>query len=386
MALARKVLKERLVMLPGLSRRISLLRLMLSLWRASRRRRRRARESGLPLPQALVLSPTYRCNLSCSGCCRGPVRNELSLDAWNSICNEAKSIGINFFVVTGGEPFLWEPLPDLLDAHKDAAFLIFTNGTALRPALADHLVAVGNTCILFSVEGTKEATNARRGPGVYEEVCNAMEMMHERSLLFGFAAMCTRSNLDVITSEEFVRSWHRRGCRVAWYTRYGQVDESAPDWAISSEEGRRLVDRCEALGKRIPIHFFCDEERCMSGWYFLHINPQGLLEPCPAVHYGVDSVLEKGLMNVIASPFMRHVRQVVSDIRDTQEPCLFQNKAALERVLAHQGSDQTVSAEKEMGGVRDEASITLGARTPNAPSDGTAHDHQGSARGALRDV
>ena len=70
--------------------------------------RNRLAEAGQWVPSFVVMSPTMRCNLKCTGCYSGlySKRGELSEAEIRRILDECRSIGAYFVVVSGGEPFL----------------------------------------------------------------------------------------------------------------------------------------------------------------------------------------------------------------------------------------------------------------------------------------
>ncbi len=72
-------------------------------------------------PVALALCPTYRCHLNCKYC-YAPVRNrkfpdfryELNYEEIIDAIDQLYKIGVKHVVITGGEPFLREDLPDII--------------------------------------------------------------------------------------------------------------------------------------------------------------------------------------------------------------------------------------------------------------------------------
>ena len=45
--------------------------------------------------------------------------------------SEAKDLGVSFFVIAGGEPFLRPVLLDIMKEYPEIIFLVFTNGTLI---------------------------------------------------------------------------------------------------------------------------------------------------------------------------------------------------------------------------------------------------------------
>lgn len=83
----------------------------------------------------LYLLPTFRCNLDCSYCSndlligRRPVSTELYFDDWRKILSNFP-LKIREIVITGGEPFLYRQIAELIDYCTNNYFVsVRTNGT-----------------------------------------------------------------------------------------------------------------------------------------------------------------------------------------------------------------------------------------------------------------
>ncbi len=77
-------------------------------------------------PFFVVISPTMRCNLTCTGCYSGLYRKdgELSEQEIDRLLGECKAMGAYFVVFSGGEPYLLrESLLRLFRKHRDMFFL-----------------------------------------------------------------------------------------------------------------------------------------------------------------------------------------------------------------------------------------------------------------------
>ena len=81
----------------------------------------------------------------------------------NRLLTEAKEAGNRFFGIVGGEPFMHPQLLEILAAHPDCYFQVFTNGHFITPEVAAELRKLGNVTPLISVEGTEIISDERRG-------------------------------------------------------------------------------------------------------------------------------------------------------------------------------------------------------------------------------
>jgi len=89
---------------------------------------------GYEVPLLLVISPTMRCPLRCYGCYSAEYARDSDLDyeTFDRTLSEAKSLGSYFMVVSGGEPFIYDRIFDLLKKHDDIWFQVYTSGVTLN--------------------------------------------------------------------------------------------------------------------------------------------------------------------------------------------------------------------------------------------------------------
>lgn len=78
---------------------------------------------------------TGRCDMKCLYCHAGDkntacyIQDELTHDRWLEIIQECKNLGVKNFILTGGEPFLYQCWPELVEAcGSDVRVVISTNG------------------------------------------------------------------------------------------------------------------------------------------------------------------------------------------------------------------------------------------------------------------
>src|SRR6187397_923113 len=116
-------------------------------------------------PPYLYISIINSCNLRCQGCWVDVAAKQQTIDlvAMNRMINEAKAMGNSFFGLLGGEPFMHSELFDILAAHGDAYFQVFTNGQFIDEQAAKKLRQLGNVTPLISIEGSEIVSDTRRG-------------------------------------------------------------------------------------------------------------------------------------------------------------------------------------------------------------------------------
>ncbi len=286
---------------------------------------------GFPPPFLMVLSPSMRCNLSCTGCYAGQYERteELETEIIHRILAEGREMGVHFVTISGGEPFLRPDILDIFAVHGDIYFQVYTNGTLIDESLARRLARLGNVLPAISVEGWQEQTDRRRGPGTFAKVLSAMAALKKEGVLFGFSATATRENNELIMSDEFVQFLADQGCFNGWYFQYIPIGERPRLDLMPTPEQRiyrrkRLVE----LRKSAPVvllDFWNDGPLvggCIAADRYLHINNRGEVEPCVFLHFAVDNIRKKSLAEVLGSEFFRSIRRRWPYSRNQLRPCL----------------------------------------------------------------
>lgn len=308
--------------------------------------------NGFHIPFLLVISPSMRCNLRCKGCYAGDYskKDGMSFDLMNRIITEAKELGIHFITISGGEPFLWPHLFDILNNHLDMAFQIYTNGTFIDARVANKLAEVGNAVPAISIEGAEEDTDRRRGKGVYQKIMNAMDNLNKKGVIFGFSATVGKYNVDDLTSEDFINKMIEKGASFGWYFMYVPVGKKPSVEAMMTPEqrdGLRKWVEYARNNKPIFIGDFWNDGPwvggCISaGREYLHIIPNGDVEPCVFCHFAVDNIKEKSLCEILASSFFKFIQKKQPFNENHLRPCiLVDNPQLLRDIVAETGAHPT---------------------------------------------
>lgn len=271
---------------------------------------------GCNIPWAILLDPTSACNLHCTGCWAAEYGNKLNLsyEEIDDIIRQGKALGVYLYIYTGGEPLVRKKdLIRLCEEHSDCVFLCFTNGTLIDETFADDLLRVGNFVPAISLEGFEEATDFRRGEGVFKKATAAMELLRKKKLLYGISACYTSANFASITSEEFFDSLIEMGAYFIWYFHYMPVGNDALPELMPTPEQRvetyHRIRHYRAAKPLFAMDFQNDAEYvggCIAGGRrYFHINANGDIDPCVFIHYSDSNIREKTILEALRSPMMR---------------------------------------------------------------------------------
>lgn len=305
------------------------------------------------IPWAILLDPTSACNLHCTGCWAAEYGHKLNLtyDEIDDIITQGKELGVYMYIYTGGEPLVRkEDLIRLCEKHSDCVFLCFTNATLIDEKFADDMLRVGNFVPAISLEGFEEATDGRRGNGVYQKVTKAMALLREKKLIYGISCCYTSANYESITSEEFYDSLIDLGAYFVWYFHYMPVGNDAAPELLPTPEQRigvyEKIRRYRATKPLFAMDFQNDAEYvggCIAGGYrYLHINANGDIDPCVFIHYSDSNIREKTLLEALRSPMMMAYHRNQPFNENMLRPCpMLENPQKLREMVATAGARST---------------------------------------------
>ncbi|HEX6740096.1 MAG TPA: radical SAM protein [Vicinamibacteria bacterium] len=307
---------------------------------------------GEHFPPFLFLSIINSCQLRCQGCwvdVESP-RQMMDLDTLNRVVGDAKKRGNSYFGILGGEPFLHPHLLDLLAAHPDCYFQIFTNGQLITDAVAKELRRLGNATPLVSIEGTSVVSDERRGRAhVLDKTLAGLEACRRQRLVTGVATSVCQTNIDLV-SEDWLKRLIAMGVHYVWFHTYRVIGPSPnPGLALRPEQVvavRRFVVQMRARLPIIIVDAYWDDQGqalCpMATGVSHHIGPSGAVEPCPIIQFATENVRQEGdlyqLLN--RSEFLRDFRDTAAR---TTRGCIVLERPDLVRelVVRHGARDTT---------------------------------------------
>ncbi|MGG7097106.1 radical SAM protein [Clostridium sardiniense] len=301
-------------------------------WYGIPKREQQGEKYDTKIPYTILISPSMRCNLRCTGCYAANYskKDDIPFEEVDRLIKEARDLGIYYIVILGGEPFFNEYMLDIYKKYNDVFFTPFTNGTLFDEELAEKLAELGNVMPMFSLEGFKEETEARRGEGVFDAVMKGMDLLREKGIPFGVSSATAKNNVDVVTSDKYIDMLIEKGARMIWYFMFMPIgDEPVKDMDLMLTPEQRLK-----LGKRtreirmtkkiFPIDFFNDAPYvggCIAGKYYCHINSKEDVEPCIFSHFSTDNVKGRPLVEAFQSPYFKELRKRQPYNKNLLMPC-----------------------------------------------------------------
>jgi len=286
---------------------------------------------GVSSPQCMVISPSMRCNYRCQGCYSASYErhDDMPPETFDRILSEGESMGIHFFILVGGEPFIYPDLLRILGRHGQSFFQIYTNGSFIDKSVAARLVEMGNVAPMISVNGPEAFTDNSRVEGSFSKVEAAMDNLREAGCIFGFSTLATSLNADAVCTDEWIDFLVDKGALYGWIFLYMPVGRD-PDASLMPTPEQRdklrvFVRRIRQERPIIPIDFWNDGPlagSCLAGGrHYFHVNHRGDVEPCIFCHFTTHNINTSSIGEILSSPFFKAIRERQPLSYNTLLPC-----------------------------------------------------------------
>jgi MoaA/NifB/PqqE/SkfB family radical SAM enzyme len=307
------------------------------------------KKKDINVPPIMIASVTKRCNLKCKGCYfNASVRldnqsssSEVKNEKWLEIFREASELGISFIMIAGGEPLIKKELLKVIKKFPEIIFLLFTNGQLINEEIIRDFKEQKNLFPAISLEGTKLETDSRRGEGVYDRVQEVMCRFGSKRIPFGVSMTISKNNFNVLTDDAFIKDLIDKGCKFFFFLEYVPIEENTEHLAINKYEREKLLDSMAEFESKYPAIFITfpgNEDKfggCLSaGRGFIHISPEGDLEPCPVAPYSDTNLKDMVLKDALRSDLLRIIRENHDRLSETRNGCaLWKNRDWVESLV-----------------------------------------------------
>lgn len=269
-----------------------------------------AKKYGCSIPWAILIEAVPG-GLGRSGHCSSGEADVFNLEyeVMDRIINEGKQLGIFMYGFSGGEPLMRkDEIIALCKKHDSCAFMLFTGGEPVDRRFAEALKETGNIAVLLKSEGSEAQDKT-----VFEK----MDLLRESRCLFGFFTEYGRSNMEALTSQEYIETMLGKGCRFGLYFPYiPAAGDEAEAATVTAEQKAYIYGRVREIREKYPLLVWdtvSDREYtngCMgAGKRYFHINAKGECEPCAFVHYSSINIKEHTLIQALKSPLFKCFRK-----------------------------------------------------------------------------
>ena len=204
------------------------------------------------------------------------------------------------------------------------------------------MLRVKNFVPAISLEGFEEATDGRRGDGVYDKVIHAIELLHSKKLIYGISACYTSDNFESITSEAFYDHLIDMGVYFLWYFHYMPVGNDAVVDLLPTPEQRKemfcRLRRYRSEKSLFAMDFQNDGQYvggCIAGGRrYLHINANGDVDPCVFIHYSDSNIRKQTLLEALQRPIFMAYHDGQPFNENMLRPCpMLENPQCLRKMV-----------------------------------------------------
>ena len=281
-------------------------------------------------PFVIFFLITRKCNLDCPKCFvskRFSSKNELSTSKIFSLIEDASSIGVCYFSITGGEPLLRKDLIKIGKKIKEEGMVasLSTNGCLITKESAKDLVNTFDF-IRVSLDGFKDSNDKMRGKGSFERTLRGIEHLisiKKRKTKIGIASVIDDSNYKNV--EQFFDFFKNKVDFITFqpfYTR--NYVFSNPDFVntwrkIKEENEEKMADLNEFIG--VPSlkegKKFCDAAKL-----YLTIDSTGNVYPCLIEKSNpIGNLRENSLKEIWKSNDIQIARNMVKNCSGCYSKC-----------------------------------------------------------------
>jgi radical SAM protein with 4Fe4S-binding SPASM domain len=264
---------------------------------------------------ALDVYLTNACNLRCRYCFNLDREDapRIPLEDIRGILKVAYERHNRYVSITGGEPFLYKDIYDVLDYAHDLGYwiTILSHGGLLDAARVARLAKYWRVRIRISLDGPDgESHDFLRGKGTFDNTMARIGLLLEHGLNVGVGVTVSEHNLDRL--EDILGLCVEKGiafvrCVPVARVRKGTAAHVTPDlhealltrligFAITHKEHIDLPQPHAAAPASPAALDVLTTRRCMAGKHFFGITPDRKILPCAliAAHPEIPTVVYDG--------------------------------------------------------------------------------------------
>ena len=265
-------------------------------------------QQGIATP-IIDIAYNYACNLKCQHCSAARFQKKarkLTPADLKKLSDEADSLGLCQFNLSGGEPLIFKDLDEVIAALQPSKFHLSmsTNGHFMTQEMARHLKAIGLDKVKISMDEFDEKLHDsnRNSPGAYQKAVAAMMNARDAGLSVVVQTVVTHQNCKTD--------------RTVQMAKFAQENDFTLDVmvarAIGAWEGKHevLVDEEDAeflwqVHQKYPaLHrdtfpSYGMDKGCGCVDSTLHLTQFGDILPCVFIHIAIGNIFEESLADII---------------------------------------------------------------------------------------
>lgn len=224
----------------------------------------------MPNLHTLFFNVTHACNLRCVHCYanagnekiyRG--ESELNLDEISNLATEAKELGAERVILSGGEAFLRKDWLEIFKIFHELDFSVAfsSNGTLINREIVHKLRRFGNVEFLISLDGDKEKHELMRGvPNSFDRTVKAIQLLQEMKIPVQINCTINKANYS----------------SVPFLTKFSRDKKLSLRLTLlncSTGRGKEIKDKVLNIEQIVNLINYCHEVRLRGSFVFLNLPP-----------------------------------------------------------------------------------------------------------------
>lgn len=265
-------------------------------------------KNGIATP-IIDIAYSFACNLRCQHCTASRFEKKdrhLTPADLRRISDEAHSLGLCQFCISGGEPLIFKDLDDIIVALQPDKFhlTMSTNGHFLTKEKAKHLKALGMDKVKISLDDFDEVKHNenRKSDGAYRKAIDAMINAKEAELSVVIQTCVTRQNCQTGQLMQMAKFAMENGFTVdVLIARATGAWEGKHEVLITPEDAefiRKAHEEYPVL-HRDTFPSYGMDKGCGCVHSTLHITPYGDVLPCVFIHISIGNIFDESLVDII---------------------------------------------------------------------------------------
>ena len=248
-----------------------------------------------PRVVSAYLHVTQRCNLTCAGCYSlDEHRNRLadaSLSDMKRAVEGLAAAGLSQLIISGGEPFLRDDLPDIVEHAKRVCGIgsvtVLSNGTRMTEEALERLVP-NVDCVSVSFDGCSAAAPAYiRSEQRFDELVEAVRMVQRAGIPAHIIPTVHAKNVDDLAS--YVQLSRDLGASLNFSLLTCEPNDEVLGGLLPGESELRMLGRALLTldnGKPLPAMDapvgvnLTVKRNCGAGCKSLSVDADGTIYPC----------------------------------------------------------------------------------------------------------
>jgi len=269
---------------------------------------------------SVFLAITNKCRMSCEYCYERHNLNQtdnISAAKLKEIIKSLQHIGVNIFVLSGGEPLIdFDKLVDILSSSdKDQSdFHLHTSGNSVTWAKVKQLKDAGLKAVAIGLDDfNEEKHNKIRGKGSFADAIKALQLFNEAGILT-YVNLCVSKDLlkadNLYKYYEFVKGLKVSIIQLLEPRPCGGYFNNRSDVWLDAEDKKKLIEftlngNKKRIYKNYPLIYYVahiegvNQLGChMGGLSHFYIDSKGNVCPCVFFPIMYGNIIEENILSI----------------------------------------------------------------------------------------